>query len=174
MAMQLHPDIYKFDSELQEASQILANATPDFIEEEKAAQEQAPADIINDELFAKLKSWRFKRATSESKAAFIVAHDSTLKAIAARPPATRQQLMAIPGMGPKKIDTYGDDILKITQEYTSDSAASEPTANNSNEWSDYDETTLRMLLKDHAPLTEVCNKLGREPEDVWAHIAMLL
>jgi ATP-dependent DNA helicase RecQ len=41
----------------------------------------------------------------------VVFHDSTLAEIAARQPQTLGELSQIPGIGPAKLDRYGDDVL---------------------------------------------------------------
>ena len=46
-------------------------------------------------------------------APFIVAHDSLLTALADIRPATIAELRRVKGMGPTKIDRYGDEILAV-------------------------------------------------------------
>jgi superfamily II DNA helicase RecQ len=43
----------------------------------------------------------------------VILHDATLRDIAARRPATLFQLGAVPGIGPAKLERYGDDILAV-------------------------------------------------------------
>jgi DNA helicase-2/ATP-dependent DNA helicase PcrA len=43
----------------------------------------------------------------------MVAHDSTLAAIAEAQPATLAALSRVAGMGPVKIERYGPDILSV-------------------------------------------------------------
>ncbi len=116
-ALQMHPDIYAFDRELRQASEALANITEDIAEEEVAAEEPEVDEIVNEELFDALKKWRLERARTDKIAPFIVAHNTLLAAIAKRPPTSVQQLMGMPGFGAKKLETYGEDILKVTAEY---------------------------------------------------------
>ncbi|MGH2699172.1 MAG: ATP-dependent helicase [Actinomycetota bacterium] len=59
-----------------------------------------------------LKRWRLERARAEAVPAFVVFHDSTLEAIAAAGPADLAQLSEVPGVGPAKLDRYGDEILR--------------------------------------------------------------
>ena len=46
-------------------------------------------------------------------APFIVFHDSTIEAIADRRPATIPELRRVPGVGPMKLDRYGEEIIAI-------------------------------------------------------------
>jgi superfamily II DNA helicase RecQ len=44
-----------------------------------------------------------------------VFHDATLIEIAARRPSTLAGLRSIPGIGPTKLDRYGDDIIAVLE-----------------------------------------------------------
>ncbi|HNS51212.1 MAG TPA: RecQ family ATP-dependent DNA helicase [Anaerolineae bacterium] len=60
-----------------------------------------------------LRAWRKREAHSRGLPAFCVLHDSVLLQIAARMPASPEQLRRIKGIGPQKLETYGQDILHI-------------------------------------------------------------
>jgi DNA helicase-2/ATP-dependent DNA helicase PcrA len=60
-----------------------------------------------------LRAWRTALARQEGRAPFVILHDSTLREIATRRPATLIQLGAVPGIGPAKLERYGDDILAV-------------------------------------------------------------
>jgi hypothetical protein len=77
-----------------------------------AAKELPPPDP---ELFEKLRAWRYKLAKKQATAPFIIAHDAHLKAVAGLKPKTKQELLNVPGFGPKKVETYGVDVLKIVK-----------------------------------------------------------
>ena len=60
---------------------------------------------------AALRSWRRERARADGVPAYVVMHDSTLSVIATRRPRSRAELASVPGIGPAKLDRYGDDVL---------------------------------------------------------------
>jgi superfamily II DNA helicase RecQ len=60
-----------------------------------------------------LKAWRTTVARKLGMPPFVVLHDRTLHAIAHARPTTPNQLQEISGMGPAKVDKYGDQILDI-------------------------------------------------------------
>ncbi len=60
-----------------------------------------------------LRAWRLDEARRNSIAPFVVLHDRTLLAIASTLPQSSDDLLAIPGIGPAKLATYGDAILSI-------------------------------------------------------------
>ena len=66
-----------------------------------------------DDLLAALKEWRTQRAKQAAVPPYVVAHDSTLAAIAEARPISITQLRRVKGMGPVKLDTYGAEILAI-------------------------------------------------------------
>jgi ATP-dependent DNA helicase UvrD/PcrA len=67
-------------------------------------------------LFDALRAWRLERARDEKVSPFIVAYDTVLAQIAERRPQSDGELLAIPGIGPGKVEKYGQDILTIVRE----------------------------------------------------------
>lgn len=63
-----------------------------------------------------LKAWRMSVAKKLGMPPFVVLHDRTLRAIAHARPATPNELQQVPGMGPTKLDKYGDQILSLCNE----------------------------------------------------------
>ena len=60
-----------------------------------------------------LRTWRTARAKADAVAPFIVLHDSTIEAIAERRPRSIADLRRVPGVGPTKLDRYGEEILAV-------------------------------------------------------------
>ncbi len=67
----------------------------------------------DDPLYAALKKWRLQRATADDLPAYVVFHNSTLAEIAGRRPRDRSELGAVPGVGPTKLERYGDEVLAV-------------------------------------------------------------
>ena len=66
-----------------------------------------------DPLFDALRAWRRKRAGEDGVPAYVIFHDSTLVSIADQRPRSRAALARIGGIGPTKLDRYGDDVLDL-------------------------------------------------------------
>lgn len=64
-------------------------------------------------VFEQLREWRLKESVSASVPAFVVFTDATLMAIAEAAPADLDELAALPGVGPSKLERYGDAVLEI-------------------------------------------------------------
>jgi hypothetical protein len=68
---------------------------------------------VDEELFEALKAWRTRTAAATNSPAYLVFNNATLETIAARKPTTERELVAVPGVGPTKLDRYGDDLLEL-------------------------------------------------------------
>jgi DNA helicase-2/ATP-dependent DNA helicase PcrA len=65
------------------------------------------------QLIERLRVWRLEQARSQGVPAYVVFNDKTLEALAAMRPTTGESLLTVPGIGPAKLDAYGDDLLDI-------------------------------------------------------------
>ncbi len=78
---------------------------------------RSPAPVVpgDPSVSAALRAWRTDRARKEGKPPYIYLTDSLVEAIAARRPTTLFELRALPGIGPKKLDEYGEDLLAVVR-----------------------------------------------------------
>jgi DNA helicase-2/ATP-dependent DNA helicase PcrA len=61
--------------------------------------------------FEALKAWRLARARADEIPAYVIFHNSTLEEIAGRRPQSLAELAAVPGVGPTKLERYGEEVL---------------------------------------------------------------
>ena len=64
-------------------------------------------------LAEQLRAWRRKRAEADGVPAYVVFNDRTLAALSERQPRSRGELLAVEGIGPSKLDRYGDELLAL-------------------------------------------------------------
>ena len=64
-------------------------------------------------LHAALKAWRSEIARQRGVPAYVVLHDSTIDGIASSRPATLVELRGIAGIGDKKLEHYGEDLIAL-------------------------------------------------------------
>jgi DNA helicase-2/ATP-dependent DNA helicase PcrA len=70
---------------------------------------------VDDELLAQLKDWRLRVAKELKVPAYVVFTDNTLIAIAESLPADDAALVAIPGIGARKLEQFGPDVLDLVR-----------------------------------------------------------
>jgi DNA helicase-2/ATP-dependent DNA helicase PcrA len=61
----------------------------------------------------RLREWRLERAKADGVPPYVVFHDSVLHQIAAERPASLGELAQIAGVGPAKLERYGEDVLAV-------------------------------------------------------------
>lgn len=69
--------------------------------------------ILNEELFDALKKWRKERAFKDRVKPYIIFSDTSLISISNVKPKSNEELLEIRGVGSKKVEAYGADILEI-------------------------------------------------------------
>jgi ATP-dependent DNA helicase RecQ len=63
--------------------------------------------------FAALKAWRAEVARGHNLPAYVIFHDATLAAIAALAPTSLDDLQGVSGIGAKKLEAYGAEVLRV-------------------------------------------------------------
>lgn len=74
--------------------------------------ETCPSDL-DEELLAELKEWRLRVSKEMKVPAYVVFTDNTLLAIAESLPTDDAALVALPGIGARKLEQYGPDVLEL-------------------------------------------------------------
>jgi ATP-dependent DNA helicase RecQ len=108
------------DSQFPRPLLYLTDKAERALKEKESIQLRLPveaAGAIGDgkslELFNELKEWRRDVATHKKIPPYCVFHDSTLIGIANQLPKTKKELEGIKGIGRRRIEAYGDEILRI-------------------------------------------------------------
>ena len=78
---------------------------------ESGGSEELGSD--DEALLERLKSWRRDRAIQDGLSPAYVAHNDTLRQLAVNRPTSATLLGQIDGLGPKKIEKYGQELLEI-------------------------------------------------------------
>ena len=76
-----------------------------------------PEQADDMEAFERLREWRRRRA--DGKPAYTVLPDATLRVLADSKPATERELSMVPGIGPTKLQNYGEELLALLAELRS-------------------------------------------------------
>ena len=105
-----------------EVSVLLRESTsqrPDKRSKSRTAPGPAAANLGQDALvrFINLKAWRAEVAKEHNLPAYVIFHDATLAAIAERAPQALSDLDGISGLGVKKLEAYGEQVLRVCQSF---------------------------------------------------------
>ncbi len=130
---QTRADVIRADVNRTDPGRFSQNAVPtdvasdvpyDQTQHGRAPHDQALHDpalhmpaLFDQALFEVLREWRLNRSRADSVPAFVVFSDAVLIALATRRPSNNAELLAVPGIGPVKIDRYGDEVLPLIAQH---------------------------------------------------------
>jgi DNA helicase-2/ATP-dependent DNA helicase PcrA len=80
-----------------------------FVEELRGLKE------LDSGVWEELRTWRLERAREDGVPPFVVFHDTVLRRIADARPTSLAELSQISGVGPAKIERYGDELLALVE-----------------------------------------------------------
>jgi ATP-dependent DNA helicase RecQ len=88
---------------------------PDKRSKSRTTPGPAAANLGQDALvrFINLKAWRAEVAKEHNLPAYVIFHDATLAAIAERAPQSLAELDGISGLGVKKLEAYGEQVVRV-------------------------------------------------------------
>jgi ATP-dependent DNA helicase RecQ len=66
-------------------------------------------------LFERLRAWRVEAARRHGVPAYVIFHDATLREVARARPQSLDALRGISGVGAKKLEAYGADIISLVE-----------------------------------------------------------
>ncbi len=137
---------------------------------EAARFEMNPTVQVDEELREYMREWRRNAARQKMTAAFLVMHDATLDALCQARPRTITELRRISGMGEKKCEMYGEEILEVFRRFGRGERASK-------EWHARPSTpsleTKELVEKGHS-FEEIAQIRGRKVWSVKAMVADLI
>jgi ATP-dependent DNA helicase RecQ len=137
---------------------------------EASEYELNPTVQVNEELREFLREWRRNTAREKMIAAFIVLHDTTLDAICHAQPRSIADLRQISGMGEKKCELYGEEILDALRRFSNGERATK-------EWhakaTSPSQETLDLLNQGRT-FEEIAQLRGRKVSSVVALVADLI
>ena len=73
-------------------------------------------DGVDRELFERLRAVRLETARSRGVPPYVIFHDATMREIAKVKPGSLDDLRGVAGVGEKKLETYGEEIVALIAE----------------------------------------------------------
>ena len=87
-------------------------------EPRRSARVRASQEMLSgaaQELFERLRAWRVEAARRHGVPAYVIFHDATLREIARLRPSSLDGLRGISGVGARKLEAYGEDIVGLVR-----------------------------------------------------------
>ena len=78
---------------------------------------EPPTDPNDAALFEALRAWRLERSRADGVPAYVVSANAVLIALATQRPRNDAELLAVPGIGPAKLESYGSAMLALIAEH---------------------------------------------------------
>ena len=128
-----------------------------------------PTREVDPELANYLREWRRNTARENKTPAFVVLHDSTLEELCQRRPKNIAQLLQVSGIGERKADLYGAEILQVLRNYDSGARAAAPSTTENSPA----EQTL-ILLREGKSFEEIGRLRARQISTVVGTVATLI
>lgn len=72
----------------------------------------------DESLMDALKAWRREEASRRNLPPYVILHDKTIAALSAAKPRSADALLEVNGLGPAKVEKYGDAILEVIAQST--------------------------------------------------------
>ncbi len=92
-------------------------AKPTAQKREAATVDFAPEPVKltheQENFYNALRTWRNERASQDGVPPYLIAHNDSLMQMATLPIATHEDLLQVKGLGEKRVQKYGDEILRI-------------------------------------------------------------
>jgi len=142
--------------------------TPQLRSEKPRARDLTPTEA-DPALAEYLREWRRTMARENKVPAYIILHDSTLEELCRRRPANFAELKQVPGIGEKKADVYGSELLQALRNFGGGARATQTTAKEPAPA----EQTLR-LLNEGRSFEEIARIRARQISTVICTVASLI
>ncbi len=121
------------------------------------------------ELREYFREWRRATAKQRGVPAYVVMHDSSLEDLCRIRPASRTELLHVPGFGERKVALYGDEILEVLRRFRDGARAAAPLGKKPMPA----EETMAMLARG-LTLAEIAEARGRQLRTIVAMVADLV
>jgi ATP-dependent DNA helicase RecQ len=77
---------------------------------------EADLSPVEQRIFEKLRWWRMETARRHNVPAYVIFHDATMREIAKAMPQSLEDLRGVSGVGEKKLQTYGSELVELIGE----------------------------------------------------------
>ena len=86
--------------------------------EQRLGRHEGCPSAAGPDLLAALRTWRREQARQQGTAPYAILTDAALDAVAERCPRTEEELLAVPGIGPGKMASFGQELLTLLADHS--------------------------------------------------------
>ena len=97
--------------------QLISLKAKTNLKEEENEDEKSPQEILNQELYKTIREWRWTKSQELNLPAYTILKQVSLIEIVNTLPETEKELLEINGIGKKKLQQFGAEILQMVEEY---------------------------------------------------------
>jgi ATP-dependent DNA helicase RecQ len=137
--------------------------------DDKPRRRELPAAEVDPALAEYLREWRRNISRKKKIPAYIVLHDSVLEELCRRRPKNLRELESVTGIGERKADVYGAEILQVLRNFEQGERATELTPKGTSPA----DQTLRLLQEGHS-FEEIGRLRARQPSTIACTVASLI
>ncbi len=146
-------------------------------DESKTIEEYAPADLPHQELYRQLKNWRNSKASELNLPSYMVLPWKTVAELLYNLPTSTAGLKKIKGIGKKKIETFGYEILEIIDSYCKENNIEPPEVVPFSSPKKQKKNTKQIsfeLLKSGKTIKEIADEREMSPRTIEGHLAYFI
>ncbi len=157
-------------------TKVKASIEPANFKAERKPKSEVSYGTTNGQLYGILKQWRDSKADEIDVNDFQVVPYKTLKQISEEQPCTKAELKKIKGVGKKKVEQYGMEILEIIRDYRKEKGLAIPNelidtiVPNKPIKADTKEVSLQFF-RDGLSIKEIALKRNFSEGTIFGHIA---
>lgn len=134
------------------------------IKPEKLKREKSPAKPVNNNLlWEALRAKRLEIAKEQNVPPYVIFHDATLMAMMESRPVNRKQMGALPGIGERKLNLYGDQFLAVISEFAETNDKLNDTVSESLD-----------LFKQGFNIEQIAKKRELKESTIYTHLAQAI
>ncbi|SFT70231.1 ATP-dependent DNA helicase RecQ [Lishizhenia tianjinensis] len=161
-----HLKVTDFGKELLGGKKSFSLVKPSLEQSVKTPKKKAPKALTENEvLFNALRLLRRKISVEENVPPYIVFNDATLKEMASEQPITKDDLLAISGVGMQKAENYGPEFIAEIKKFQEEN---KPKAKKST----YEVTA--DMMQQNLSIEEIAEQRELNISTVYSHVAKML
>lgn len=104
----------EFEGSLPLAEEMLAKIRGDQLRPVSPDEDDQPPLDVDHQLLDRLKEWRKQKGSMTGQPLYLILSNRTLEELAAAQPQTRDALLEVSGIGQRKLEQYGHELLELT------------------------------------------------------------